>query len=1121
MPQFGDPSGYYGNTTVSAMQQQAMFAASYGDQAAAYTQNRAAFGASTSAMMAGGGGGYQPAGGGGGFFENLGSSIMPITYTPPARVESGFAGQYAQPTGFFPSLFLATGIYEASRSASVYEQRLQAASDFGERVGGGVSAAMTSAGGLAFGMTAGRAIGGFFGGAVGSLLGPAGTAAGAFIGGEVGGFAMGMTGAQAVNEAVVARRDIQNFLEGQSFRFVGAGSGMADPRLGRGMSREARRETAEFIREADISDVTLDTGELSQILQQSTQLGLFAGTQDMSDFKSRFSDIVSNVKQVTRVLHETLEEGLQTLRDLKAVGVDPNEARAVIMEADSFGKVAGRTAGEMVNLGLQGAEIFRGTGVDMEIGMRTNMMNLASIRASRDAGILSQEAIAQAGGEEALAQRMTASSLAFTQSAFGRGFGATFFSAGGDGSGFDPRRFQNMIMGEQGFTDAAVQAAQNLGSPQKMIQYQANQEKFFSEAGKAFGGQGLQMFQNTAAMMKAQFMADVTGANVEDTFRLSMKEMGRSHSEIEAALASIRGARENFEANQAGAVSTLNKQVADEAIVNSDFYRLKERINDQVKGVVDTAARPLNAMVDNITLGAERFVEEQFLGIQRADVSDIDLDALGGVQLAPIDVGRINLDQGGTFSRTVGEGLIEAMEDPMFARNFGPGTTISGPGAKQGNLILRKGNRFTMEREVSITSEQLDNFAKGAELLGISVEEASRAQKNKELIKVEERIEQNFLREFGRGGLDDVQSGRDIAEIITGKALEEITPNEMKAVILQTQRSSVLSGIMKKSRTQAGTIKATQGSVGTFELQAVQNVVEEIKEDLSDEVGFDIAPGVLEKSALAGHLLERAERARSEGDIATAEKLERAAQKERSQAALTQSRFSEAETTEDLKKIRSGIEQFVGFTFDGKRALVPKSVEKDMHGIRGSLVALGQIQRKRGASALSGALQHDFMDEQLSDRDRLLVTDVADKIASDTTGQQLISLSEKERDILGKVPTGQAILKQRETLESLKSLKPGASKSDIEEVLQEQLRDKDQISRIVNTFQQDGADRAIQQAYGAFTQQLAGDRAVAGATGDRGTEGGTAQEDFARQTSINVQVLAALNALNNRLSSGG
>ena len=602
----------------------------YGDYQADLTSARASYGDIPGMMIAGGQyAGAMGAGavrGTGNMFSAIGSQIMPARYTPPARVVTGYYGQYQQETGFLRGVAGVMGLRHAPIGTQAYRYGYYNAADVGERVGGGLVAGAMGAAGIAASFPTAS-----IGAAVGSALGAPFGLPGAMVGGAVGTLAGGILGFSGVDnlaEMVAQRRQIDSFLESSSFRYVGAGSPMADPRLGGGMSTAARRSTTDFMRKLDIKDPNLNLEDISGILQGATSMGMFTGARDIDDFKAKFKEIVEGVKVVSKTLGTSLQEGLQLMRDFRGINVMPGQMGSMMFQADTAGKLTGRTGAEMVGLGLQGAELFRGTGIEMKLGYQSNVMNLVGIRAARDAQMLSQEAIVQAGGEEALAQRMTASGLGFMQSAAGRGFGAAFFNPAAGPAGFDRAALMeqfNRPGGMMSYTALAMRGAANLSTPDRIIKYEAYQDKFMSEAAKAFGGDPTLMV-GMAATAEARMLVD-TGATDDPkaAFRLTlMKQYNMSSSEADALYARIQNGPEEHRKRMEATQNTITQKRVDESMSTVGFGYLYRRAEDYMKGLVEPVVGLGMDVIQNTREKAINFHEKFVQGIQRYDFSQVN-----------------------------------------------------------------------------------------------------------------------------------------------------------------------------------------------------------------------------------------------------------------------------------------------------------------------------------------------------------------------------------------------------------------------------------------------------------------------------------------------------------------
>ena len=183
---------------------------------------------------------------GGASLVGLGSRVAPFVVGRQLPVEIGHGGMYYQPTGFLQGAAYSMGFGYSPHHATPIEYGRAVAGDYGERLGLGLATAATTAAGLALGANAIMGvpmlgapltgIGGGLGGAIGSAFGGTGMAMGTKIGAFAGSWLaapmLGLAVGQGLMESVTDRLVNQSILDAESFRFVGAGSPMASPRLG-------------------------------------------------------------------------------------------------------------------------------------------------------------------------------------------------------------------------------------------------------------------------------------------------------------------------------------------------------------------------------------------------------------------------------------------------------------------------------------------------------------------------------------------------------------------------------------------------------------------------------------------------------------------------------------------------------------------------------------------------------------------------------------------------------------------------------------------------------------------------------------------------------------------------
>lgn len=555
------------------------------------TQMRASMDAS---MGGGGGGGFSSSmmygmmgayGSGGGMnfmggMSDFGSQIRPVTFTPPAIAMQPHFGMYqvqqtlaqaglgamggpigagigGMMTNFNQGGFrgMMNGPGAIPENISMAEYLAMSARGYGDRVGD-----MASVGAMTIGGTTASLAAGGMGSAIGASM---------FTGGlmrAVGGLAGGMVGGMAVSQYMGAvtdfmadNRQMQSALGAGSFRFMTGGGPEVDQLTGRGMGRRSRANVASSMQDMEMNDLRYGTNDYKQILEGGMQYDMFSGTRDVEDFKGKFKGLVENLKTITSTLHTSLKEGIEVIRGFRDMGVtDPSEINRLTMGSEMRGRMAGRTGQEMLAVGQAGAEIFRGTGIDMNRGFELNQMNVTTVRGLLNSGGLSRESIAQAGGENALAQQMTASALAGFQTAHGRAAMMANFNA--SSGTMNP----NMVTSLAGGGIMNQVAGASAMGPAGIIKFQAHQEELIS----SMGPQAMQMFNIATGAGMAQHLVSATGVDFESAYRFSKQSQGVSKSVIDAELGMLRQDPSKMMQDQQSAVANMRTQASLEDVRN-------------------------------------------------------------------------------------------------------------------------------------------------------------------------------------------------------------------------------------------------------------------------------------------------------------------------------------------------------------------------------------------------------------------------------------------------------------------------------------------------------------------------------------------------------------------------
>lgn len=593
-------------------------------------------GAQFGAMMAPYSGGYT--GGMMGGLADFGSQVRPVTYTPPAIAMQphfgmvalqqttgqammgamGPLGIGAQSTGRFMRHPLSGAPADVVPLQMSYgEYSALSARAFGGRAGDAAATAAYVATDVGANL-----IGGMVGGAIGSAVGGP---IGGFVGSVLGGYGVDKL-MGPVGTMMATNRAVQTQLEAGSFRFISGGPDV-DPLTGRGFGRKARAEAADFVQSTELHDVRFGMGEMRQVLEGGMQMDLFSGTKDVDDFKGKFKGLVEAVKTVTATLHTSLKDGIEVIRGMRDIGVtDPNQIVGLTMKAETMGRMSGRTGSEMFAIGQAGAEIFRGTGINMQLGFETNMQNTTLVRQLLNQNLLSRESIMQAGGENAMGQQMTAAALGSMQTPIGRGLLMANFDAAN--MGLNPNMGANMIA-KGGIIGELSRAAAM--TPGQIIQFQAHQEDLISK----MSPMQMQLFSLQSGMMEAREVKGAVGGDIESNLIQAMRRQNPSMpiDVIRAQVAMLKADPNALKQGQQAAEVSMTQQAAIEDVRNT--YGFKKVTNFLGR----TLVQPIQQTFTSISTATGEAVDNLGIRLMGGTVADANrfLDAstiLNAKQLA-------------------------------------------------------------------------------------------------------------------------------------------------------------------------------------------------------------------------------------------------------------------------------------------------------------------------------------------------------------------------------------------------------------------------------------------------------------------------------------------------------
>lgn len=215
----------------------------------------------------------------------------------------------------------------------------------------------------------------------------------------------------------------------------------------------------------DLSDLSKQMGtstdELASLTKQLDQMKVFQSTRNVSEFRSKFKEVLGAIKEIATTTKQTLEDATQTFGELKQQGFYTTaDITAQAAKRSAQSATSGVDGATLSAYGGMGAQYARSLGMKGRVGadyMTQSVSSMATAYRGMSAG--QQEIVDEHGGPEEMAASMAAKNMRFLSSARGRAMIAATLGAGGRP---DASRMHSMLTGNM-TTEGIVEAAAGSG----------------------------------------------------------------------------------------------------------------------------------------------------------------------------------------------------------------------------------------------------------------------------------------------------------------------------------------------------------------------------------------------------------------------------------------------------------------------------------------------------------------------------------------------------------------------------------------------------------------------------------------------------------------------------------
>jgi len=307
------------------------------------------------------------------------------------------------------------------------------------------------------------------------------------MGGLVGG-AMGVTGVGAIMGAgaFAASSYLSNMRDGQQAyqdtkMLLAQRSGsmfgrQVDPTNGMAVGMQQQFRSA-------ARSLGTDSGTVREITRYLDDQGYFKSVSGTKEFKEKFDKALSTIKTIAKEMQTSIEDATQTFSQIRQQGFyQAADVGAQALKQGALAAATGRDPSQVAAMGAYGAQTARRYGMRGRFGAEFMQNVQASVDLGMRNGSISEEAVMEAGGPEAVAARLGQAQMRFLKGARGRMMMA---NAMGSGSEMDVGRLTSVVGGNSSLEQLVTRAVnRGLGTLQATGGREA-QENFMQYAGMA------------------------------------------------------------------------------------------------------------------------------------------------------------------------------------------------------------------------------------------------------------------------------------------------------------------------------------------------------------------------------------------------------------------------------------------------------------------------------------------------------------------------------------------------------------------------------------------------------------------------------------------------------------
>lgn len=426
------------------------------------------------------------------------------------------------------------------------------------------------------------------------------------------------------------------------------------------VSRSLRTAGYKEMMNSDSFMTKLGKDGYKDVLMSGLAGGIFHGSSPEELIK-QMKNAAQTVKFLAGVMGDKDVAGaMQSLIQLKGMGLNvvknPGFVHNMGIQAYKYGATSGLDAKAMLNMGMQGSQIFQQAGMAGFGGIVPMMRNLALAHEMEKRHIVSTAELSLAGGAHGLGANMTAATAGILGSAQ---FGDVMLASGFNGKGFSAGMAGKAAQG--GYFGMVGAGARNiLRSPGDMARFFMNKTDMHAQIAESGNQQAYAIAMVRSALENAPFMKGASYRDKEPMVQMYTKQILEGLG-MPADTATVKAIAAQVLHPNAGA--NMDSE-ANRALERAKYYDIRERT-----GTLRSFGR-IKEGFERIP-GALHYKVTGRLGLALGD-SMLDLSRLNYGEQSNYTAG---VADGGTLTNTLsvfrnGGGKLKGINDTMDARDI-------------------------------------------------------------------------------------------------------------------------------------------------------------------------------------------------------------------------------------------------------------------------------------------------------------------------------------------------------------------------------------------------------------------------------------------------------------------